>query len=80
MASSRKEEARKAVSLYLSQLRNQELEISGKDLRAMDLPPGPAYTRILHQVFSAKLDGEVQDRNAQLALARNLVQDELARQ
>jgi tRNA nucleotidyltransferase (CCA-adding enzyme) len=80
MASSRKEEARKAVSLYLSQLRNQELEINGKDLRAMDLPPGPAYTRILRRVFSAKLDGEAQDRNAQLALARSLVQDELVKQ
>ncbi|WP_027370489.1 CBS domain-containing protein [Desulfovermiculus halophilus] len=80
MASSRKEEARKSVSLYLSQLKDQELEITGSDLKAMDLPPGPAYTQILQQVFSAKLDGEAQDRNAQLALARNLVQDELARQ
>ena len=79
MASSRKEEARKSVSLFLSQLKDQELDISGKDLKAMDLPPGPAYSSILNQVFAAKLDGEAPDRNGQLTLARTLVQDELAR-
>ncbi|MFO7802231.1 MAG: polya polymerase, partial [Desulfovermiculus sp.] len=79
MASSRKEEARKSVSLFLSQLKDQELEINGKDLKTMGLPPGPAYNAILKKIFAAKLDREAPDRNAQLALARNLVQDELAR-
>ena len=79
MASSRKEEARKSISVFLSQLKDQELDISGKDLRDLDLPPGPAYSTILRQVFAAKLDGEAPDRNTQLALARTLVQDELAR-
>jgi tRNA nucleotidyltransferase (CCA-adding enzyme) len=79
MASSRKEEARKSISLFLSQLKDQELEISGKDLNTMGLPSGPAYSTILNKVFAAKLDREAPDRNAQLALARTLVQDELAR-
>ncbi|MFP4257830.1 MAG: CBS domain-containing protein [Desulfovermiculus sp.] len=79
MASSRKEEARKSISLFLSQLKDQVLEITGKDLKTMGLPPGPAYSVILKKVFAAKLDREAPDRNAQLALARALVQDELAR-
>jgi len=80
MASSKNEDLKKNVSLFLSQLRNESIEISGKDLKAMGLPPGPAYNRIMNHILTDKLDGRAGDRSSQLARARKLVQNELKQQ
>ncbi len=76
MATSKNEEIRKYISIFLSQLKNQQIEISGKDLKSMGLPSGPAYQKILQEILAAKLDGEVKDRYAQLNLARELIREE----
>lgn len=73
MASSRKEQTRKHVSLYLSQLKDTTIEISGRDLKALGLEPGPAYNEILQLVLRAKLDGQAPDKSSQLELARGLI-------
>lgn len=73
MASSRKEQTRKHVSLYLSQLKDTTIEISGRDLKALGLEPGPAYNEILQLVLRAKLDGQAPDKSSQLDLARGLI-------
>jgi tRNA nucleotidyltransferase (CCA-adding enzyme) len=80
MASSKNEDLKKNVSLFLSQLRNESIEISGKDLKALGLPPGPAYNRIMNHILTDKLDGRAGDRSSQLARAMELVQDELKKQ
>ncbi len=80
MASSKNEELKKHVSHFLSQLRNQSIEVSGKDLKAMGLPPGPAYNRIMKRILTDKLDGRTKDRSSQLALAQKLIRDEMSRQ
>jgi tRNA nucleotidyltransferase (CCA-adding enzyme) len=76
MACTPQENIRKHVSLYLTQLRGESIDINGKDLQAMGLIPGPAYGRILTRILAAKLDGEAKDRQTQLDLARELVQEE----
>ncbi|MFP4213731.1 MAG: CBS domain-containing protein [Desulfohalobiaceae bacterium] len=76
MACTDQENIRKHVSLYLTQLRGERIDISGKDLQSMGLSPGPAYGRILTRIMAAKLDGEARDRLAQLELARQLVRKE----
>jgi tRNA nucleotidyltransferase (CCA-adding enzyme) len=76
MAASRSEEIRKSISLYLSQLKDAQVDINGKDLQAIGLAPGPAYGRILKQVLTAKLDGQARDRQAQLELASRLAEKE----
>ena len=73
MASSRKEHTRKHISMYLSQLKDTKIDISGKDLKALGLSPGPAYNRILNLILTAKLDGQAPDKNQQLELARKLI-------
>ncbi|MFW6055278.1 MAG: CBS domain-containing protein [Thermodesulfobacteriota bacterium] len=74
MASSRQEHTRKHISMYLSQLKDTSVDISGKDLKSLGLSPGPAYNRILNLVLTAKLDGQAPDRNSQLELARKLIE------
>lgn len=74
MACTSDEGLQKTLSRYITQWRQEKADITGADLAAMGLPPGPAYGRILRAVLMAKLDGEVQGREAQQALARRLVQ------
>lgn len=66
------EDLRKKLTLYVYQGRLEKPDVSGADLRALGLEPGPAYGRILKRVLAAKLDGEAGTREAQLDLARDL--------
>ncbi|MFW5837854.1 MAG: CBS domain-containing protein [Desulfovibrionaceae bacterium] len=75
MARTRDEKMRKSISLYLTQLKDHTLDIRGEDLMAMDIPPGPVYSRILRKVRAAKLDGLAKTRDAQLELAKRLYRE-----
>lgn len=75
MARSQKEVMRRNISLFLTQLRTQKVAVSGKDLKAMGLPPGPDYAEILRAVQAAMIDGTAPDRNSQLVLAGKLVDE-----
>jgi poly(A) polymerase len=46
--------------------------VTGSDLVALGLPPGPAYKRVLDQVYDAQLEGWVRDKAEALELARRL--------
>ncbi|HCU70075.1 MAG TPA: polya polymerase, partial [Desulfomicrobium sp.] len=46
MARQRKEELRKAVSQYLTHLQDVQIAVSGRDIAALGLPPGPHYSAI----------------------------------
>lgn len=70
MAKTRRDEVRKSVSLYVTQLREVACFITGDELRAMGLPPGPRYREILDKVLSARLNGEVSTREEEMRLAR----------
>jgi tRNA nucleotidyltransferase (CCA-adding enzyme) len=73
MARSQREEMRRAISLYLTQLKNQKIDVSGKDIQNLGLVSGPVYSEILRRITAAKLDGQACDRPAQLELAGDLV-------
>lgn len=47
--------------------------LTGDDLIAMGVPPGPRYKRILDAVYDAQLNGELNDWQAAAAMARRLV-------
>jgi tRNA nucleotidyltransferase/poly(A) polymerase len=49
--------------------------VSGDDLRAMGLRPGPAYGRVLHAVRDAQLQGQISTKQDALEMARRLFQE-----
>lgn len=75
MARTRDEELRKHISLHLTKLSHEALEITGEDLIAMGLQPGPNFGRILRDVLAAKLDGQAPTLLAELGYAERLVRE-----
>jgi tRNA nucleotidyltransferase (CCA-adding enzyme) len=72
MAKAKQEAAKKHVSLYLTRLRNVKVTLSGDDLKDMGIPPGPRYKRILSRLLDAKLDGNVKNREEEIAFVRKM--------
>jgi tRNA nucleotidyltransferase (CCA-adding enzyme) len=70
MAKTSRDEVRKFVSVYVTQLREVTCSLTGDDLKAMGLPPGPRYREIFDKVLSARLNGEVSTREDEFRLAR----------
>lgn len=65
----------------LAQIRAEEPEgalppplVTGNDLIAMGLPPGPAFKRLLRSVQDAQLEGSVHDRPEALQYLKSLVE------
>jgi tRNA nucleotidyltransferase (CCA-adding enzyme) len=75
MARSSKETMRKHISLYLTQLRTQSIDITGKDLQDLGIAPGPIYGRIFRKVTAAKLDNGSLTREDQLKMAEELARN-----
>lgn len=67
----------KNISRYITLWRREKANVSGEDLRALGLQPGPAFGRILEAVLAAKLDGLATSPEQQLELARSLAQQEM---
>ncbi|GAB4568855.1 MAG: CBS domain-containing protein [Anaerolineae bacterium] len=63
---------RQRLDLFDRQLKGVTTELTGHDLKAMGLKPGPVFRRILDALLDARLDGRVRDREGELALARKL--------
>ncbi|HUJ19803.1 MAG TPA: CBS domain-containing protein [Nitrospirota bacterium] len=66
MAKAKQEEARKYISLYLTRLREVKVTLTGDDLKAIGIPPGPRYRRLLAELLDARLDGLVKTRDEEI--------------
>ncbi|HBY98212.1 MAG TPA: polynucleotide adenylyltransferase [Chloroflexi bacterium] len=64
---------RERLRFYLDELRPLTLTVSGHDLRALGLPPGPVYGEILNAVRAARLDGLVSTPEEERELLAGLV-------
>lgn len=62
MAKSKRESTRKYISQYLTRLRNVRIFLNGDDLKALGIPPGPRYRKLLAELMDARLDGEIKTR------------------
>ncbi len=71
---------RRIIRVYLGELEKVKLEISGKDLIALGIPEGQKIGQILQQVFEAKLDGNLLDREQELEFVRQQVVGNSSRQ
>ncbi|GAB7022834.1 CBS domain-containing protein [Salidesulfovibrio brasiliensis] len=75
MARSRKEHIRKNISQYLARLKDIEPDVSGQDLLKMGIPESPIMGQMLEAVRFAKIDGEVDTREQQIALVERMKRD-----
>jgi len=71
MAKARQDVAKKYISLYLTHLRNVKVMLTGDDLKALGIPPGPLYRKLLTELLDAKLDGLVRNREEEIDFAKN---------
>jgi tRNA nucleotidyltransferase (CCA-adding enzyme) len=71
MVCSTSEIAKKRISLYQTRLRNVTITISGKDLVAMGLPPGPLFGSVLQSILEAKLNGRVKTREDEFGFVKS---------
>jgi tRNA nucleotidyltransferase (CCA-adding enzyme) len=67
------ERARGRIERYLDVLSAIRPEISGEDLKAEGVAPGPEYSAILSQALDDRLDGKAVGREAELANLKRLV-------
>jgi tRNA nucleotidyltransferase (CCA-adding enzyme) len=63
------------LSSYARQWRKVEPGVDGNDLKALGLPPGPVYRRILGRLRDAWLDGEICSPEDEQALLTTLLDD-----
>jgi tRNA nucleotidyltransferase (CCA-adding enzyme) len=78
MARNPKESIQKHISLYLTKLRDIQIEITGDDLQIMGVEPGPRYARILRAITASAVDGVATSRERQLELAGRLARGEIS--
>jgi tRNA nucleotidyltransferase (CCA-adding enzyme) len=69
---SRDRRVRRRVRDFLLRSHGQRIHVTGEDLKAMGLKPGPAFKRILEALLRARLDGRVTSREEELAEAARL--------
>ena len=62
------EQIRRFVSLYLTILRTIVPVLNGEDLRELGLEPGPLFRRMKNRLLQARLNGEVSNRDEEVAL------------
>jgi tRNA nucleotidyltransferase (CCA-adding enzyme) len=67
MAITRRYAVKKSISRYYTQLKDVQPFIGGRELLAAGLKPGPAFGRILDALLDAKLNGEIETRQDELA-------------
>lgn len=61
---------RQAVSTYFTAMLGVKAHLSGEDLKAMGLEPGPSFRKILDEVVDGQLDGEIENRQDALDYVR----------
>jgi len=65
---------RRPIEDFFLRLRGQRIHISGDDLKALGLRPGPDYRRILDRLLWARLDGRVRTKEEEGAWARRIAE------
>ena len=66
---------KKYLADFLKTYNGTRLCVSGDDLVDLGVVPGPGYKKILAKVFAAKLNGQVINRQTELALIKKLIKD-----
>jgi tRNA nucleotidyltransferase (CCA-adding enzyme) len=74
MAISKDRQKQKAMSRYLTDLRNVKTILKGNDLKDMGIHPGPVYSRMLKELLEEKLRGHLKAREDEERFIRQFTQ------
>ena len=72
MAKARPESVKRQVSAYLTTYQRTKPLLTGADLKALGLKPGPQFKKILGRLLDARLNGEVKSEAQERELAGKL--------
>jgi tRNA nucleotidyltransferase (CCA-adding enzyme) len=73
MAASDQEKVKKAISLYVTNLRRISISLKGEDLMRLGVRPGPIYRQVFQAVLDAKMNGGLETNEDELAFARDMI-------
>jgi tRNA nucleotidyltransferase (CCA-adding enzyme) len=66
---------KKRVSSYFLKYKKESLYISGKELKELQVEPGPIYSQILNKLLCAQLDGEVKNKRDEIRFVKNILKE-----
>ncbi len=72
MAKTVMDEVRRAISTYVTHLREVNCILTGQDLKKLGVPAGPLYSRILEEIKGARLNGTATTREDELRIAEKV--------
>lgn len=75
IAKAGEDDAKKAISTYITRLRGIKTELGGEDLLAMGMKQGPAIGEVLEMLIKKRLDGEISTREEEEALAAEFIKN-----
>ncbi|MFA5150152.1 MAG: hypothetical protein WC090_02895, partial [Candidatus Omnitrophota bacterium] len=61
------------ITDFLDIYNGMRISVSGDDLAGLGVLPGPRYRKIFTQVLKAKLNGQVRNKEEELALIKQLL-------
>jgi len=73
MAKTKSESVNRHIAAYLTTHRHVKPALTGTDLNALGLKPGPIFKKILSQLLDARLNGEVQTGADERALVKRII-------
>ncbi len=71
MAKTKDKSQKKAIALYILEMRKTKTSLTGKDLKAIGYEPGPIYTRILKEILDARLEGKIKTRDDEIQYVKS---------
>jgi tRNA nucleotidyltransferase (CCA-adding enzyme) len=72
MAKAKSDAVKRQVSAYLTTYQRTKPSLTGADLKALGLKPGPQFKKILDRLLEARLDGDVKSEAGERELVRKL--------
>jgi tRNA nucleotidyltransferase (CCA-adding enzyme) len=73
LAQSESERAQDRLRRYVADIRHRTLSVTGDDLHALGMKRDPAVGRVLEKLKEMRVEGQIEGREAELAMARQLV-------
>ncbi|WP_353684128.1 CBS domain-containing protein [Thermodesulfovibrio sp. 3907-1M] len=65
------EQQKKAISFYLTKLKEIKPLLRGEDLKTLGIPPGPIYKKIFDEILKEKLQGRLLSKEEEIEFAKN---------